>query len=388
MTPRELRAIVPGATRSAYLNAAASSPLPLPVADAIRAHVEETTLRGDTGYPRWLAARDALRAKVARMIGAAPPDVAFLPSTSAGFSVVAAILARRGVREIVTLEGEFPSTAVPFLAAGLELRAVRPRPDGSYRAEDVDAACTPRTGAIAASIVQFASGFRADVPALSAVARARGIALALNGAQAIGHVPVDVSGADFFCAACHKWLMGGHGAAVFFARPKWMDGPPPLAGWLSVDEEVRWQTFGGAHVEQEGGVVVARGARLRREASALESGGGAWTVYAGLAAAVELHEKLGAEAVLAHDLALSRALRDGLRRRGFRPNAPDDAASSSGITVVPAAEPRALVRALLERGVHTTARGVGVRFSTHVYNDESDVERALDALDAAGARPA
>src|SRR6185436_7653836 len=99
--------------------------------------------------------RDQLRARFARLIGASDRDVAFLSSTSVGFSVVAAILKARGVREIVTLESEFPSTAIPFLNQGIELRAVRAREDGSFAAEDIDAACTPKTGAIAVSIVQF-----------------------------------------------------------------------------------------------------------------------------------------------------------------------------------------------------------------------------------------
>jgi selenocysteine lyase/cysteine desulfurase len=290
------------------------------------------------------------------------------------------------VTEIVTLEGEFPSTAIPFLNAGIELRAVRVRPDGTYRAEDIEAACTPKTGAIAASIVQFASGFRVDLDALRTIARDRKLALCLNAAQAIGHVPIDVTGADFLCGACHKWLMAGYGAAVFFARPEWMDGPLPLSGWLSVDEEVRWQTFGGAETEVGDRIIVARNPRIRHEAPSLEAGGGIWAVYPGIAAAIDLQEKLGPAAILAHDLMLQKRLRDGLRPRGFVPNAPDDPAISSGITVVPVENPLAVVRALLGRGILTTPRGPGVRISTHVYNDESDVERLLAVWDELGVR--
>jgi selenocysteine lyase/cysteine desulfurase len=383
VTPAELRALVPAALRIAYLNAAAASPLPRPVGDAVRAHIEGTMERGDVDFPRWLAERDALRARVARLIGASARDVAFLSSTSIGFSVVASILKARGVREIVTLEHEFPSTAIPFLNAGIELRAVRPREDGSYRAEDIEGACTSSTGAIAVSIVQFASGFRVDLDAVRSIARDRKIALCLNAAQAIGHVPIDVAGADFVCGACHKWLMAGYGAAIFVAKPEWLD-PLPLAGWLSVDESVRWQTFGGAATEVGDRVVVARGAKIVHEAPSLEAGGGIWALYPGIAAAIDLQEKMGPKVILEHDLGLQRRLRDGLRARGFTANAPDDPARSSGITVVPVANPLGVVRGLRDKGVLTTPRGPGVRISTHVYNDESDVERLLAAWDALG----
>ena len=388
MTPGEFGALVPAATRAVYLNAAAASPLPIPVGDAIRAHVERTVSQGDREFPRWLEQRDDLRSRVARLIGAASArDVAFLSSTSVCFSVVASILKSRGVTEIVTLEGEFPSTAIPFLNAGIELRAVRARADGSYAAEDIDAACTSQTGAIAASIVQYASGFRVDLDALGKIARDRKVALCLNAAQALGHVPIDVAGADFLCGACHKWLMAGYGAAVFFARSEWMDGPLPLSGWLSVDEEVRWQTFGGARTELGDRVIVARDARIRHDAAALEAGGGIWALYPGIAAAIDLQEKLGPTTILAHDLMLQKRLREGLRKRGFAPNAPDDPAISSGITVVAVADAIGVVRALLGKGILTTPRGPGVRISTHVYNDESDVDRLLAAWDELGVRP-
>lgn len=386
MTPAEVRALVPAATRTVYLNAAAASPVPKPVGDAVRAHVERTVERGDTDFPRWLEQRDELRARMAKHIGASDRDVAFLPSTSVGFSVIATILKRRGIEQVVTLETEFPSTAIPFLNAGIELRAAMPRKDGSYAAEDIESACTPKTGAIAVSIVQFASGFRVDLDAMRKIAHDRKLVLCLNAAQALGHVPIDVAGADFVCGACHKWFMAGYGAAIFFARPEWLDGPLPLSGWLSVDPEVRWQTFGGAQIEKDNNVVVARGARVRHEAPSLEAGGGIWSLYPGIAAAMTIHESVGAANVLAHDLRLQAMLREGLRKRGFSANAPDDPAVASGITVVPVSDPHAAVRALLGKGILTTPRGPGVRISTHVYNDETDVERLLAAWDDLGIR--
>lgn len=389
LTPIELRALVPAASHAAYLNAAASSPIPVPVADAIRAHIAQSTERGDVGFPRWLVQRDELRARIGKFIGGHAREIAILPSTSLAFSIVANMLVHRGVREVVTLEGEFPSTTLPLLHAGLTLRAVRMRADGSYAPEDIEAACTKETGAIAASIVQFSSGFRVDLDALRAIAKSRSIALCLNGSQALGHVPIDVTGADFFCAACHKWLMAGYGNAVLFVRESWLDACPlPFAGWLSVETDVLWKAFGGADVREEPNARVISGMpRVRKEASALEVGGGVWALYPGLDSAVALHEAVGPARILEHDLALQKRLRDGLRARGFRPNAPDDPRVSSGITVVPVENAENAVRALLAKGVVTTPRGGGLRISTHVYNDASDVERALAAIDEVGIRP-
>jgi hypothetical protein len=93
--------------------------------------------------------------------------------------------------------------------------------------------------------------------------------------------------------------------------------------------------------------------------------------------------------VLAHNQGLQGVLRAGLRKRGFVPNAPDAAAGLAGICVVPVAgELSAAVRGLFKEGVVTSPRGGGVRLSTHVFNDVTDVEKALAAFDRLGIKPA
>lgn len=389
-TPAALRSLFPAAARHVYLNAAASSPLALPVAAAAEAHLRDTVEHGDVGFGSWLRRRDALRARMARFLGAEADEVAFVPSTSFAFGVVGAMLVARGIEEVLTLEGEFPSTTLPLLHRGLTLRGVRRRPDGSYPLEDIEAALTPRTRAVALSVVQFSSGYRVDLEGLGRLCRDRGLVLALNAAQALGQVPLDVgaAGASFLAAPSHKWLMGGYGTGVLVVRRPFLDRDLPLAGWLSVAPEDLWQTWAGASRVDDAAGFTAKGARFRREASALEVGGTSWAGLFMVDAALDLLEGVGIARVEAHDLALQATLRRALRARGFVPSAPDDPARGSGICVVPVeggAEPA--VRALFTRGVVTTPRGGGVRISTHVFNDESDVERLLAAFDALGLRP-
>jgi cysteine desulfurase/selenocysteine lyase len=390
MTPGELRALLPALQGVTWMNAAASSPLPRPVADALRAHVDECELRGDAGLARWLALKEQVRAGLARLLGAATPgEVGFVPSTSYGFMAAARLLQARGVREVVTLGAEFPSTTLPLLHAGLRLRAVRPRPDGSFPVEDVAAALTPQTGAVALSQVQYASGFHADVAAVGRLCRDRGLLFALNACQAVGQVPVDVqaSGAHLCAGTSHKWMMAGFGGGFLYVRQGLMDGlPPPWAGWLSPERAWEMDPFAGAQAHDEGNVRVVEGARFREGPSVLEAGSHAWTPYVGLAAALGLLESLGMEAVAAHNRALQGQLRAGLRRRGFVPNAPDAQAAGICVVRVEGAAEEA-VRALLKEGVSTTPRGGGIRISTHAYNTPDDVDRCLHAMVRVGLRP-
>lgn len=389
-TPAEVRALFPSLEQYVWLNAAASSPLCTPVADAMRRHASECERQGDLGFSRWIAQKEAVRQRLAAFVGARPGEVAFTPSTSFGFHVVARCLKARGVTEVLTLEHEFPSTTVPLLFDGLTVRGVRRRPDGSYPLEDIEAALRPTTGAVAVSLVQFNSGYRVDVEGLARLCRDRRLPLALNGAQALGHLPLDFAalGASFLAMTSHKWLGAGYGTGMLVVADDWLE-TLPMAGWLSVNPGAMWQAFPETTRTDDAHGFVATGTRVRREASVLEGGGGPWLNCQALEAALAVHESLGVETTFRHVQALQAQLRAGLRERGFSPNAPDDAACSSGICVVPVqGPPEDVVRALLKaHRVVTTPRGGGVRLSTHVFNTQDDVARALAAFDAVGARP-
>lgn len=349
--------------------------------------------RGDARYPVWAQLKTDVHARFARLLNATPAEVAFTPSTSFGFHVIAQLLKARGVEEVVTLEHEFPSTTLPLLYDGLRLRAVKARADGTYALEDLAAAMTPRTGAIAVSAVQYASGFRIDLNAVSALCRSRGLAFIINAAQGLGHVPLDVRAlqADFVAGTSHKWLMAGFGTGSLFIAKKWLDEYPlPFGGWLSVQPEEQFQPWVHAVRSEESAVAfTAKGTRFRREASALEAGAGAWVGLYAMDAALALHEAVGVANTLQHNIALQLKLRARLRSLGFTPNIPDDPAILSGICVVPVqGSPLDVVRALLrEANVATTPRGGGVRISTHVFNDEGDVERLFAAISRLGIKP-
>ncbi|MFO0598489.1 MAG: aminotransferase class V-fold PLP-dependent enzyme [Myxococcaceae bacterium] len=393
MTPAELRALFPATREYAWLNAAASSPTSTPVREAMQAFLDDTTRQGDVHYPAWAKAKDLTRTHLARFLNCATTELAITQSTSFGFHVIAQLLKQRGVSEVLTLESEFPSTTLPLLHDGLTLRGVRMRADQTVTLGDVEAALTPRTGAIAVSAVQFASGFRVDLASVSRLCRDRKLLFIVNAAQGLGHVPLDVKAldADFLAATSHKWLWAGYGTGVLYVRKAILDESRlPFAGWLSVEPHEQFQAWVHATRTDDATGFTAVGAKFRSEASALEVGGGSFLNFIALDAALGMHEAVGGPSVvLAHDQRLQLQLRAGLRQRGFKPTTPDDLAQLSGICVIPIqGAPIDAVRALLrDEKVATSARGGGLRISTHVYNDESDVERCLAAIDRLGIKP-
>jgi cysteine desulfurase/selenocysteine lyase len=393
MTPRELRSHLPALSGFTWLNAAASSPTPQPVFDAMNRFLRDTLERGDVGYPSWAKAKDETRAHLARFLNCTPSELAFTQSTSFGFHVIGQLLKQRGITEVLTLECEFPSTTLPLLFDGLTLRGVRLRPDGTAPIEDFEAALTKHTGAIAVSAVQFGTGLRVDLHAISKLCHSRDLAFIVNAAQGIGHVPLDVTAlhADFLAATSHKWLMAGYGTGMLFVKKAWLESTQlPFGGWLSVEPSEQFQSWVHATRTDDAHGFTATGTKFRTEASALEAGGGSWVGLVALDAALTLHEAVGVANTLAHAQSLQTLLRTELRKRGFVPTTPDARETLSGICVVPVqGAPMDAVRALLrEEKVSTTARAGGLRISTHVYNEEEDVLRLLSAIDRLGIRPA
>ena len=253
------------------------------------------------------------------------------------------------------------------------------------------AALTPATKAVALSAVQYSSGYRVDLSQLAALCQLRGLKLAINAAQALGQVPINVVklGADFLCAPSHKWMMGGYGTGILYVAKTWhATAAWPLVGWLSVEPGQLWKPFAGAVRSNDETGFTAVGAEFRTEPSVLEAGGGAWTTLFALDAALGIHESVDVDTTRAHVVRLQGKLREKLRSKGFVPNSPDDVTHLSGIcTVGVDGDPMAAVKALLGAGVVTSARGGGVRISTHVFNDEEDLEKLYRAIDVAGVKP-
>lgn len=361
-----LRALYPALRKWTWLDAAATSPLATPVADAGRRLIAELEEDGDRGFLSWLAEEAAARRKVAALLEAKPEEIAFVPSSSHAMTYAAHFLRAEGARRVVTLRDEFPSSTVPFLALGYSVAFVEPRAGAEFALEEM--ARTLREGdVLVASHVQYSTGFRADLAALGKLAAERRAQLVVNATQSLGALPVSVScGARFLCASGHKWLQAGHGASLMYLREPGALSGWPVSGWLGTKDP-----------------MAMRNDRFEpvAEAARLEGGVKSYLPIFMLSAALDLLERAGGPAESEQRiLGLAGRLRARMRERGFAPVCE----GQSGITVYPVADPAGVVRALRERRVAVSARGAGVRVSVHWYNAEADVDALVEAFAALG----
>ena len=109
-----------------------------------------------------------------------------------------------------------------------------------------------------------------------------------------------------------------------------------------------------------------------------------WPDIAALRAGVSLIEEAGLEAVEQRVLALSRRLGEGLAARGFglvEPWPRSEAESSGIVAIRPGTPAPEAVQRLAEAGITVRLVRDTVRFSTHFFNTENEVDAALVAVE-------
>ncbi|MCC6764823.1 MAG: aminotransferase class V-fold PLP-dependent enzyme [Deltaproteobacteria bacterium] len=357
-----------------YFDHAGVAPVSRRVADAVATFVADARDFARLHYPAWEARAEAVRAGAARLIGASPEEVAFVASTSDGLSSIATALDWRAGDSVVAVDGEFPANVYPWWALrrlGVETR-LAPTVDGRLTVEAVAALVDGTTRIVSVSAVDFATGHRRPLAAIAELCRRRGVLFCVDAIQALGAVRIDVErdGIDALSADGHKWLCAPEGCGLLYVSRRWLDRlVPQRIGWKSVVDASRYLPY---HFE------------LKADAQKFECGSSNFLAIHALGAAIDLMLELGVDAIERRVLAVTTTLRAALVGRGFRLVSPDGAHECAGITTIGVGDtPEAVVRKLRAAGVLASPRGGGVRFSPHVYCDDDDIARCLEALGAA-----
>jgi L-cysteine/cystine lyase len=352
------RSDFPVLERFAYLNAGTFGPLSRATINAMeeRNRVDHEHGRGGK---RWFESifvlRERVREKLATVVGVTPDKLALTSSTTDGCNIVFSGFGLRRDDEVVTTNSEHPGLLLPLHASGARVRVaeVTTRPT-SEALEAIRAEVTPRTRLIALSHVIWTTG---QVMPVHELKRETGLPIVVDGAQSVGAIPVDIRELDFYTVSCQKWLCGPEPTGALYVRE-----PEALRVALPT-------YFSQASLERDGSFVPKGGA------ARFDFGWLATPALAGLEAALDdaPPERFERAVELARR---ARALL-GERFEMIRPEA--EAPLVSFVAPGDAADDAAR---LYDRGVIVRdLPGTGwLRASCGWWNDESDLERLLDAL--------
>lgn len=175
----------------------------------------------------------SVRTKAADLIGAPAGDVAFAQTTMTGWSAAVAALPLKGRRVLVTPDewGECAQTLVRIgTPLGMRLEVMAATPDGEIDVAAVRASLDDDVAAISMPMVSSLRGRRLPVKEIGALPRPANCFFIVDGAQALGQLPVDVSeiGCDVFAATARKWLRSARGTALLYVRPSALERMDPV----------------------------------------------------------------------------------------------------------------------------------------------------------------
>ena len=383
----------------AYLDNAATTLRPRAVIDAV-SRFYETDNANPSASLHTLARRaaeslSAARARVARFINAAnAEEVIFTRGTTEGVNLVASAWASAHIRQgdrILVTRAEHASNLFPWqraaAQAGAEVVMADVANDGTLDPDAVGSLLTPRTRLVALTHVSNVLGLVFPVAEIAARARRVGAAVFLDAAQSAPHVRLDVQtlGCDFAAFSSHK-MLGPMGVGVLWVRRDRFDEMAPY------------------HVGSNmGHGVDLAGATFEPGALRFQAGTPNVSGPVGLAAAIEVLERIGFDAIGARDRALAAhglaRLRDvpGLRLLGTA--GPDRRVPVFTFTVDGVPIPRlvaaadaagiairggdmAAVPLLARYGVATAARA-----SAYLYNTTDEIDRLAEVLRMETRRP-
>jgi len=323
-------------------------------------------------WEHWVERADAARGSFARLIGAAPEEVAVITSVSQGVSsLVSALPLEPGRNRIVISEFEFPT--VGQIAHAQELRGaevvhVRPNPDGRIPVERFAEAIDERTALVCCTAISYRTGYRLDVAEIARLAHERGALCLADSYQAAGAIPLDVGalGVDLLTSGTVKYLLASSGLAFMFLRRDLHERLlPTQTGWFADEDIFRMD------ISDYSPAADAR--RFDAGTPPVPN------IYAGLAG-MGIVEEVGVPAIEAHVKSLADRLLEGLDELGATVATPRGDGEYGPLVCVASTDPHALVEELQRERIVTSERDANVRVSLHLYNVEEDVDRILETL--------
>ncbi len=359
-----------------YLNHAGISPSPARVVSAVAEAAKQSAISPmkfvmETVMP----AREAARTRMARLLGVPPEHLALTKNTGQGLALIADALKLDSGDNVVSVRCEYPSVVYPWYAQadrGIETRLATPRLDGTFTADDLDAVMDARTRVVTLSWIQFGTGFRCDLAAITAAAHARGAIVVLDVIQGLGALPLQAEhlGIDVVATGAHKWLLAPGGTGGLYIAPHVLD-------------RLRLVNMGAGAV-----VDVMKFDPLdfspKPNAQRYEEGVPNFLGLVGLESALSLLEEVGIETIATEILALADYTAEKLEAKGYSVVSPRADAQRAGLVMFKHRElPNdTVMQALTDANVAAAARGGNLRFSPHFYNTREEIDRAVDALPA------
>jgi selenocysteine lyase/cysteine desulfurase len=346
---------------------------PLPVLRAMIDHLlyaesYREPERGAWGYeevPRAREVRDAL----ASFLHCQRDELALTRNATEGNNIVCNGLDLKAGDEVLLTDQEHVGGKCPWeqkaARYGIKLNVVKlPQPPAS--ADEIvklfEKALTPKTRVILFSHITAPTGLILPAKAICKLARSRDVLTHIDGAHAIGQIPLDLHdlGCDFYATSPHKWLMAPKGTGLLYVRAAHLDRL-----WVTTASG-EWRNYK---------LKALRFSNL---------GTSNLTILVGLKAALDFFRAIGPQFIYARIHEQARKVRDRLKDypQVHVINASEDEFYGGMVSFRPAkGNLDGVVKACAARRIRIGNDTGAIRISTHIHTQQTELNSFFDAVE-------
>jgi len=223
-----------------YLDSAATSQKPKQVIKSIVDYYENYNSNVHRGIYKLseeaTIAYENARNKIASLINASPEEVIFTKGTTESINMLSIMLSRNLKKddEIILTEMEHHSNLVPWQIIskeiGLKLKFLRVSEEGKLSTDELLNLISPKTKIIAITHVSNVLGTVNPIKEISRIAHEHNILVAVDGAQSVPHMPIDIRSldVDFFSFSGHK-MLASTGIGVLYGKKNLLENLDPVS---------------------------------------------------------------------------------------------------------------------------------------------------------------
>jgi cysteine desulfurase / selenocysteine lyase len=372
MNISEVRELFPHLkTDQIYFNHAAIGPWSKLVLSRISKYTGQRSYSQIENYRYTLEWGSAAKKKLGNLIGAASERIAWVDNVSNGVNILAQGLEWKAGDRIILNDIEFPSNVYPFLnlkKLGVEIDFAKSS-NGIIDVDDIEKLITPKTKLVSISLVQFLSGYRADITAIGELCKKHGIIFSVDAIQATGVVEVDVqkSKIDFLTGGSQKWLMSSQGLSYLFITEELQQHiDQKNVGWASVANA--WN-------------LLDYDLTLKNTADRFQNGTINQLGVAVFEASLDMFAGVGIKNIERQVLENSEYFIERLEEIGLNPVLKNTKPTQrAGIVSIKHDESDQLFKKLEERRIYCAVREGMVRFSPHFYNTQDEIDNVVATL--------
>lgn len=368
LTEQTRRRSFPSLDGMVYLNSAAEGIPPLEVRDALVQYFRDKQF-GMDGRDRHFAQLEQTKRFVAELYGVTPAEIAVCSCSSEAYNLAAMALRLREGDEVVINDLDFPAGATPWLqpTCPASVRVWKAR-EGMLRVEDLRTLLTPRSRLVTVSMVSFFNGFRIALPEVIETVRQHSSALvAVDVTQALGRIPLDLTGADLIVSSTHKWILASHGGGlVGVPSARASEWHVPAGGWFNLED-----AFGSTRFER---------AVSKPGAAGFAVGMPNFPAIYAIRAALEYIQSVGVAAIDRAASPLVRACLEGLSELPVELLTPRDISAVAGIIAFRHPKAEQIAQQLRAKNIHLMHNAGRLRVALHGYNTMTDVSTLLREL--------